>query len=416
MSQYIKKVGVTPVRGDGYIIDSFYTTDDKERNAPSLNAVEKRADNNLLFSSVFSNFTDAGYEINGWKIEASSEYSGSMPAAFLAVTGLYIPEYYKGKLTSPHFMTNNPAKSLDYNKSYSLTVIYRTGANPDMLEDPVVGKLENITNDPEGVHGAIFDETLKVEVDFTAVSGRLVFKLENLTSSIIHIQAIKYEQGAIATEYNLIGKDQGIVDSINSIVSRRTGGTTSIAVQSFATPSTTIYPGTVAYIKGIVPKEGYTPRGVLAVKQVVSGSDYLDVLSWYVGIDSEDNQRKVFVWFRNSTAVDIAIQLQVTVLYVKDEDTGTSIALESFSTPAPHTLAAGNMAWAKAIKIKDGYTPRGIVAITQHPTGSSYLDIVTWYVGIDSEDDQRKVFVRLRNSTEVDITFTMEFMVLYIRD
>ena len=74
------------------------------------------------------------------------------------------------------------------------------------------------------------------------------------------------------------------------------------------------------------------------------------------------------------------------------------------------------MAWAKAIKIKDGYTPRGIVAITQHPTGSSYLDIVTWYVGIDSEDDQRKVFVRLRNSTEVDITFTMEFMVLYIRD
>ena len=416
MSQYIKKVGVTPVRGDGYIIDSFFTNDDKERNAPSLNAVEKRADNNLLFSSVFSNFTDTGYSINGWSINPSSEYMGDMPAAFLSVTGLYIPEYYKGKLTSPHFMMNNPVKSLDYNKSYSLTVLYRTGANPDMLTDPVVGKLENITNDPEGVHGAIFDNTLKVEVDFTAENGRLVFKLENLTSSILHIQAIKYEQGSSATEFNLIGKDQGIVDSINSIVSRRTGGSTSIAVQSFATPSTTFYPGREATIQGVVPIEGYTPRGVLAVKQVVSGSDYLDVLSWWVGIDPEDNQRKVFVRFRNSRNVDIAVQLQCTVLYVKNEDTGTSISIESFSMSQPGTLLHGQSATCKGMKLKDGYTPKGLLSIEQTPTGSTYLDILSWWVGIDPEDDQRKIFAKIRNSSDVDITYTMKWTVLYIRD
>ena len=416
MSQYIKNVGVTPVRGDGYIIDSFYTNDDKERNAPSLNAVEKRADNNLLFSSVFSNFTESGYEINGWSIEASSEYEGDMPAAFLPTTGLYIPDYYKGRLTSPHFMTNNPAKSIDFNKSYSLTILYRTGVNPDMLEDPVIGKLENITNDPEGVHGAIFDGTLKIEVDFTSVNGRLVFKLENITNSIIHIQAIKYEQGSKATEFNLIGKDQGIVDSINSIVTRRTGGSTSILVQSFQTPSTTIVPGNVVNIRGVIPIEGYTPRGILAVRPIVDGSDYLDIIDWRVGVDPEDNNRKVFVGLRNSTAVDISVQLYVTVLYVKDEDEGTSIAIESFSTSQAATLTPYQYATAKAYKIKDGYSPKGIISIEQTPTGSTYLDILGWWVGVDPEDDIRKVFVKLLNDSPYDVTFTMSFTVLYVRN
>lgn len=416
MSQYIKKVGVTPVRGDGYIIDSFYTNDNKERNAPSLNAVEKRADNNLLFSSVFSNFTDTGYEINGWKVEPSSEYEGDMPAAFLSVTGLYIPEYYKGKLTSPHFMMNNPYKSLDFNKSYSLTVIFRTGANPDMLTEPVVGKLENITNDPEGIHGAIFDETLKIEVDFTAVNGRLVFNIENLTSSIIHIQAIKYEQGATATEYNLIGKDQGIVDSINSIVSRRTGGSTSILVQSFQTPSVTFVAGYENIIQGVIPIEGYTVKGILAVRTIVDGSDYPDIIGWWIGVDPNDNIRKVMVRLRNSNSVDISLQLYVTCLYVKNEDEGTSIAIESFSTSQAATLTPYQSATAKAYKIKDGYSPKGIISIEQTPTGSTYLDILGWWVGVDPEDDIRKVFVKLLNDSPYDVTFTMSFTVLYVRN
>ena len=155
---------------------------------------------------------------------------------------------------------------------------------------------------------------------------------------------------------------------------------------------------------------------MLAVKQVVSGSDYLDVLSWWVGIDPEDNQRKVFVRFRNSRNVDIAVQLQCTVLYVKNEDTGTSISIESFSMSQPGTLSPGQSATCKGMKLKDGYTPKGLLSIEQTPTGSTYLDILSWWVGIDPEDDQRKIFAKIRNSSDVDITYTMKWTVLYIRD
>ena len=72
MTKYIKKVSTTPVRGNGYIIDSFNTTDPKAVNAPSLRAVMDRYDNNILINSDFryatiGNDGSGNPKILGWR-------------------------------------------------------------------------------------------------------------------------------------------------------------------------------------------------------------------------------------------------------------------------------------------------------------------------------------------------------------
>ena len=155
MTQYIKKVGVTPVRGNGFIVDSFHTNDNKKFNAPSIGAVEDRADKNLLFASSFTAFATSGYKVNGWSIEENGHYTGDTPAAFLPITGLMIPVGYSGTLTSPRFMPTNSYRSVYGDRSFSLTILFRVGVMPDMTSDPIVGKIENIVN--ENTYVEIFD-------------------------------------------------------------------------------------------------------------------------------------------------------------------------------------------------------------------------------------------------------------------
>lgn len=213
MAQYIKKVGLTPIRGDGQIVDSFNTVANTERNAPSLNAVEKRADNNLLFSSSFFSFDKSGLEAYGWVIAPDRNYSGD-PAIFEAQKGLFMPAGYKGTVISPRFMSDE--KGVYINSVFSLTVLYRLGASPSMSTPASIGKIEAI-NEAEDHKTETFDSALKVTVYGIETDGSLKMFVENVSDAPLYIDSVKYELGGTATAYEPIGKDQGINDAIEAV-------------------------------------------------------------------------------------------------------------------------------------------------------------------------------------------------------
>lgn len=413
MTQYIKKVGVTPVRGNGFIVDSFHTNDNKKFNAPSLNAVEERADNNLLFASAFSGFNTSGYNVNGWSIESAFSYLGDIPAAFLPITGLMLPANYSGTLKSPRFMPTNPYRSAYKDRNYSLTILFRLGVMPDMTSDPIVGKIENIVN--EQTYTETFADSLRVSFSYISENGRFTCDLVNLTEYPIHIDAIKYELGPTATSFERIGKDQGVVDTIAQMIENATNITTPIRIQSFGTPQTTIYSGTVAYVQGVIDIAGYTSRGILAIKPIVTGDHYLDIVSWSISVDPADDVRKFRVLFRNSTAYDITFSLQATVLYTKDDEPGNNIFIETYETKNSKVLQNGEWADFKGNLIKDGYTAKGILSVSQNLISGDWLDIVAWYVGKDS-DDIRKAFICVQNTSGAPIEAKIQFTVLWVKD
>ena len=212
MSGYIKKVGTTPIRGNGFIIDSFHTNDNKEFNAPSLRAVEDRNDNNLLLCGLFVNATMAGSKANGWSIEPSSSYTGS-PAGFQPVAGLWLPARYEGIIKSPYF-SDFAGNDVDNDDPFSVTILY--GSNSG-LSNVQVAKLENITS---GIQADVtLDGKLKIVIPTLKSGGRFWVYVFNLTNSDMFIQGIKLERGTTCTDFKLIGKEYGIAGMIEDNIS-----------------------------------------------------------------------------------------------------------------------------------------------------------------------------------------------------
>lgn len=203
MAQFIKKVGVTPVRGNGFIIDSFNTNDNKRFNAPSLDAVLDRTDNNLLLCGVFSNFQSGGLAVNGWSVAA--------PGVFSPVVGLALPANFNGTVVSPKFTSPDTWTFRLNSEVTSLQIVFRTTS--DMSSAPIVGKVENIRLTNPQID-ATLDGKLKVFVGSYSQGGGLTFTLENLTSSYLYIQAIKFEIGSSCTPIQYIGKEYGIYNVV----------------------------------------------------------------------------------------------------------------------------------------------------------------------------------------------------------
>ena len=208
MSGYIKKVGTTPVRGNGFIIDSFHTNDNKEFNAPSLRAVEDRTDNNLLLCSDFENLPTGGFEVCGWRTYNATGYSGS-PASFSPISGLFVPGGYNGILRSPQYCDFNMG-NFDRNAHYSITIIFEQG-----------GTTYNccINDVSEAVH-PVADETfadiLRVVIGSFYSGGSFILSIINLSNTPLFIKAVKLEKGSSCTELKAIGKEYGIYDLVKS--------------------------------------------------------------------------------------------------------------------------------------------------------------------------------------------------------
>ena len=224
MGKYIKKVGVTPVRGNGFIINSFHTNDNKMFNAPSLGAVEDRTDNNILFNGALINARSGGFKVNGWYVVKATTYVGA-EAVFSPLSGLIVPGGYKGTLYSPNYCAAD-SSDFDFTSPYSMSfLIGAFGSN-----DTVLGKIENILD--TGVQptvSTVLDERLKVTMDTFRSGGRLSIRIENVSEDTLLIKAIKLEKGPTCTEIKMVGKEYGVqsyvIDKIDALKSDLAYGT-----------------------------------------------------------------------------------------------------------------------------------------------------------------------------------------------
>ena len=162
MAQYIKKVGVTPVRGNGFIIDSFNTNDNKQFNAPSLRAVEEYFDNNILYASWFSAISRGGLgtdeTVCGWSVNNPDSNS---PAQFTPVAGIVLQSgrnYVKSPMytafDSTYLITEQPVLSL------SLEIDQRIYESGDTERDPIIVKIENIAYPYNIANIPVYTDTL----------------------------------------------------------------------------------------------------------------------------------------------------------------------------------------------------------------------------------------------------------------
>ena len=208
MSGYIKKVGTTPVRGNGFIIDSFHTNDNKVFNAPSLRAVEDRTDNNLLLCSDFENLPAGGYEVCGWRAYNATGYSGS-PASFSPISGLFVPGGYHGILRSPQYCDFQMG-NFDASANYSITIIFEQGGTT------YTSCINDVTEAVHPVADETFADALRVRLDTFYSGGSLILVLWNISNTPLFIKAVKLEKGSSCTELKAVGKEYGIYDLVNS--------------------------------------------------------------------------------------------------------------------------------------------------------------------------------------------------------
>lgn len=227
MGQYIKKVGTTPVRGNGFIVDSFNTTDDKRFNAPSLGAVERRNDNNLLFggnlTSSFINPNNKASNAVGWTVTKTSNAGGYYFAETIGYN--FLPGFI-GYLASPNFLAKNGiagTSAIGADIKCSLTVAYTIGTASSGT-DFQTAKLENISLYPGPWPTESFINESGVTVSLVSLHHNVYLKISVTGSSNINIKYVKLERGSTATPISWIGSDPAMQQSAISVARAVIGG------------------------------------------------------------------------------------------------------------------------------------------------------------------------------------------------
>ena len=311
MGKYIKKVGVTPVRGNGFIINSFHTNDNKMFNAPSLGAVEDRTDNNLLFNGALINARNGGFKVNGWNVVKATSYVGS-EAVFSPLSGLIVPGGYQGTLYSPSYCASD-SSDFDFTSPYSLSfLIGDLGSS-----DTVVGKIENILD--TGVQptiSTVLDERLKVTMDTFRSGGRLSIRIQNVTEDTLLIMAVKLEKGPTCTDIKMVGKEYGVqsyvIDKISDLK-------TDLALGTYLKLKTqTINIGSIASTQWAHTSDtvDITEDGYRAI--AIVGWESLPSFTWLKSLEIASNGTAVFYDLYNmrDNAV-VGSSFYVDVLYIK---------------------------------------------------------------------------------------------------
>lgn len=248
MAQYIKKVAVTPVRGNGFIIDSFNTNDNKNMNAPSINAVQERTDNNILFGADFAAYSA---DIAGWSSVKMQGYVGA-PITFAPIMGAIVPPNYDGQIKSP-MMCDYNGKGGERSAPFSCTIGYKTTG--DISVEPSIAKIENF--DENGKDGEV-ENLLELHA---FIGGAFFFvNIKNLSSSNVYITYIKLERGTSSTPFYQVGKDAAIEVQIQSTNNNMKN---LLYVKRYQQNGITV--PIIGYSNNIELNEsGYTPLGIVS--------------------------------------------------------------------------------------------------------------------------------------------------------
>lgn len=326
MAQYIKKVGVTPTRANGFIIDSFNTGDDPHYNAPSIYAVQEkldgidsefsdmtdeielRADNNLLFAGDFRALSQGGSEVaNGWSL---SRISGTGNMSWASVVGIVVGANTTISVRSPMYA---PQDSTFAVHPISVSVLYKQMSGSGTLVDKTA-KWENIQPPYTVSSIPTYTESGVITLKITQIYGGY-FALQVATSSyMVGVKAIKVEYGEACTPIATAGRDAGVVYALTQL-KNNTAPLDYIVTQSFATPSATIGAGARATVQGEVTKAGYTPIGIISYKPVFTDGF---VIPCTFAIVTVDGVKKAQFNVYNPGSGSATFQMQCTVLYIKD--------------------------------------------------------------------------------------------------
>ena len=219
MAQYIKKVGVTPTRGNGFIINSFNTNDNHEFNAPSMEAVESRTDNNILFMGKLGAITKAsvGGKICGWSISPSSKGS------FAPVNGLMIFQD-SITVTAPLVASypNDIEKKLGFSNDtlFSFSFYFASIGSQIGQEIPLtLGKIEafNYNNRAEKVFN--YNNIFEISIFTVTEGGYFRFTITILNSDYsLCFPCFKLEVGATCTPISAFSRDTGIQGAIDNTI------------------------------------------------------------------------------------------------------------------------------------------------------------------------------------------------------
>ena len=276
MSQYIKKVGVTPVRGNGFIIDSFHTNDNKQFNAPSLRAVEEYFDNDVLFASWFSAVSRGGVgsdeTICGWKVTNADTIA---PPQFAPQAGIVL-QTGNNIIKSPMY-TAFDANFLNEERptlSVSLEIYQYIYSSEEEERDPILVKIENINHPYRISDIPVYTDTLGYfTVSVSQIYGGFFSITVNVLDKGFQVRWIKLEKGANCTEFKKFSRDTGASYHVNKVYSSLKSEISS-SITSFGnsflkvgshTETLTDVPTVGKSYSFDVSLEGYTPIGIIGV-------------------------------------------------------------------------------------------------------------------------------------------------------
>lgn len=313
MSQWLKKVGDTPLRANGFIINGFATNDNKEFNAPSIKSVEERTDNNLVFGSNFRGVPSGAHNdasLCGWTIEGS-DIDQFFKGDGIRIVGDMNGDTITHTIYSPKFYLDN-AHALDSAPAFSLSLEieqgdYSSGEDP---RDPFIAKLENIVSPYNPQSMPVYDDPrgyFEIKVNSIA-DGVLAIDFINYTNKDFYIHWIKFEIGEACTSYHEINKDESTRDAILKAVNDF------LLVEKVTVTTSAIPPYAMAETGGAtnISKEGYKALGVVGLK-FPNDVAYSTMYTGYLGGSGD----MLYYVITNLTASEKTNSFDAYILYQK---------------------------------------------------------------------------------------------------
>ena len=202
MAQLIKKVGTTPVRSNGFIIDSFGTNDNKQFNAPSLDAVLGRTDNNLLTNGLICQ------DNTGWKISPGSASTGE--GYFAGPYGANFTPGFTGSLVSLPF-SHGYAEPEQANTAFSVTIAYAIYQGNPAGNEVSYAYADNLTFEQvlDSLPALVNEEGVEIKIAATLLN-KLTITVKNTGAKTAQIMAVKLERGSVHTPIVWFSKDMAI--------------------------------------------------------------------------------------------------------------------------------------------------------------------------------------------------------------
>lgn len=198
---FAKKVSDTNVKGYGNIIDSFNTGDDRTTNAPSIAAVEKRTDNNLLINGELTSQQDISMYIEGETYSIKTSLLGWTTPLSSSNSGLLIPS--SGLVSFPTTLSQYWYDSHQVDE-LKAAIPYLTFSFEYKVSGGSWNKVAKTFNIEEATSST---EISLVTVEAMTISlkplvgGMAQVRFNQAPNSDVYIRNVKLERGTSATEF-----------------------------------------------------------------------------------------------------------------------------------------------------------------------------------------------------------------------